>query len=73
MIQLYAAAARPTPYLDATRSSAAPTARSRAVVGVPMSVFYDNVERGRHLVRFAFCKKDAVLEEAVIRLARLGG
>lgn len=43
------------------------------VVGVPMSVFYDNADHGRHLVRFAFCKKDAVLEDAVARLARLGG
>ena len=31
--------------------------------------FYDNKEEGRHLVRFAFCKRIEVLEEAVNRLA----
>lgn len=41
------------------------------VVAVPMSVFYDNVEHGRHLVRFAFCKQDSVLTEAATRLSRL--
>jgi N-succinyldiaminopimelate aminotransferase len=35
-------------------------------------VFYDDVEAGRPLVRFAFCKRDEVLDEAVSRLARLG-
>jgi len=34
-------------------------------------VFYDDVEAGRPLVRFAFCKRDEVLDEAVSRLARL--
>ena len=41
------------------------------VVAIPTQVFYDNVDAGRHLVRFAFCKKPAVLEEAVRRLAAL--
>lgn len=41
------------------------------VVAVPMSVFYDNLEHGAHLVRFAFCKRDDVLHEAADRLARL--
>lgn len=41
------------------------------VVAVPTQVFYDNVERGRSLIRFAFCKRDDVLDEAVRRLARL--
>jgi N-succinyldiaminopimelate aminotransferase len=27
--------------------------------------------RGRHLVRFAFCKRDEVLGEAVARLGRM--
>jgi len=43
------------------------------VVAVPNVVFYDNVEAGRSQVRFAFCKKPSVLEEAVSRLARLRG
>ena len=38
------------------------------VVAVPSQVFYDNENEGRHLVRFAFCKKDDVLDEAVRRL-----
>jgi N-succinyldiaminopimelate aminotransferase len=41
------------------------------VVAVPNVVFYDNAEAGRSLVRFAFCKKPSVLEEAVSRLAGL--
>ncbi|MBK5222861.1 MAG: pyridoxal phosphate-dependent aminotransferase [Acidimicrobiia bacterium] len=40
------------------------------VVAVPNVVFYDNVDEGWHLVRFAFCKRTEVLEEAVTRLAR---
>jgi N-succinyldiaminopimelate aminotransferase len=41
------------------------------VVAVPAAAFYVHPERGRHLVRFAFCKRDEVLEEAVERLGRL--
>ncbi len=41
------------------------------VVAIPHSVFYDNVEIGRPLVRFAFCKRDEVLSEAVTRLGAL--
>ncbi|MGW3227330.1 pyridoxal phosphate-dependent aminotransferase [Kitasatospora sp. NPDC001095] len=41
------------------------------VVAIPNAVFYDDVDAGRSLVRFAFCKKDEVLREAVTRLQRL--
>jgi N-succinyldiaminopimelate aminotransferase len=41
------------------------------VVAIPHQVFYDDVEAGRPLVRFAFCKRDEVLDEAVSRLSRL--
>jgi N-succinyldiaminopimelate aminotransferase len=41
------------------------------VVAVPTQVFYDNVDAGRHLVRFAFCKRPDVLDEAVRRLRTL--
>jgi N-succinyldiaminopimelate aminotransferase len=41
------------------------------VVAIPHSVFYDNVEAGRSLVRFAFCKRDVLLAEAVERLRGL--
>lgn len=38
------------------------------VVAVPTQVFYDDAEAGRRLVRFAFCKRPDVLDEAVRRL-----
>ena len=41
------------------------------VVGVPVSVFCDDKDSARTLVRFAFCKRDDVLNEAVKRLASL--
>lgn len=41
------------------------------VVAIPTQVFYDRPELGRHFVRFAFCKKDEIIDEAVGRLARL--
>ncbi len=43
------------------------------VVAIPNVVFYDDVDEGRPLVRFAFCKRDEVLDEAVGRLARALG
>jgi N-succinyldiaminopimelate aminotransferase len=41
------------------------------VVGVPVSVLCDDVDAARTLVRFAFCKRDEVLEEAATRLGAL--
>jgi N-succinyldiaminopimelate aminotransferase len=41
------------------------------VVGIPNEVFYANRGEGRHLVRFAFCKRFEVLDEAVSRLKTL--
>ncbi|MFF2075206.1 pyridoxal phosphate-dependent aminotransferase [Kitasatospora sp. NPDC058162] len=41
------------------------------VVAIPNAVFYDDPDAGRSLVRFTFCKKDEVLQEAVTRLQRL--
>jgi len=41
------------------------------VVAIPHQVFYDDVEAGRPLVRFAFCKRDEVLDEALRRLRSL--
>ncbi len=43
------------------------------VVAVPSVVFYDNEEAGRHLIRFAFCKRPEVLAEAAERLASMAG
>lgn len=42
------------------------------VVAVPNQVFYADPARGRHLVRFACCKRPEVIAEAVDRLAALG-
>lgn len=41
------------------------------VVGIPNVVFYDNKQEGRHLVRFAFCKRHEVIDDAVARLKGL--
>ena len=41
------------------------------VVAIPHQVFYDDLEAGRPLVRFAFCKRDEVLDDAITRLASL--
>jgi len=43
------------------------------VVGIPNVVFYDRAHRaeGRHLVRFAFCKRSESIHEAVTRLKGL--
>ena len=41
------------------------------VVAIPTSVFYDDEEAGRSLVRFAFCKREEVIDEAAKRLATL--
>jgi N-succinyldiaminopimelate aminotransferase len=39
------------------------------VVAIPTAVFYDHPEVGRSLVRFAFCKRESVIDEAASRLA----
>jgi N-succinyldiaminopimelate aminotransferase len=41
------------------------------VAAVPVQVFTDSPDRWRHLVRFAFCKRDDVLDEAIERLHKL--
>jgi len=41
------------------------------VVAIPSAVFYDDKEAGRTQVRFAFCKRMEILEEALSRLAVL--
>ena len=38
------------------------------VVAVPNEVFYAYPEHGRHLVRFACCKRPEVIDEAADRL-----
>lgn len=38
------------------------------VVAIPSQVFYDDLQEGRHLVRWAFCKQRAVIDEGLRRL-----
>ena len=38
------------------------------VTAIPVSAFYDQPDAPRHYARFAFCKREAVLDEAVARL-----
>ena len=45
--------------------------RRAGVVAVPTAVLYDNQEAGASQVRFAFCKRTEVLEQALTRLRRL--
>ena len=43
------------------------------VVAIPAQVFYTDPSPATRIVRFAFCKRDEVIAEAVHRLARLSG
>jgi aminotransferase len=45
--------------------------RDIGVAAVPGSSFYRHPERGRHLIRFAFCKREATLHAAAERLAHV--
>lgn len=41
------------------------------VVAIPNAVFYETEQNGRPFVRFAFCKRTEILQEAISRLKRL--
>ncbi len=41
------------------------------VVAIPHQVFYDDVDAGRPLVRWAFCKRPGIISEALDRLQRI--
>jgi N-succinyldiaminopimelate aminotransferase len=43
------------------------------VVAIPHQVFYDDVDAGRPFVRWAFCKRETVLNEALDRLSEAFG
>ncbi|WP_153036223.1 pyridoxal phosphate-dependent aminotransferase [Amycolatopsis sp. YIM 10] len=43
------------------------------VAAVPVKVFTDHPDEWRHVLRFAFCKRDEVLDEAIVRLHKLVG
>lgn len=42
--------------------------RDAGVAAIPLSAFYEEQPKGQRLLRFCFCKSDAVLSEAVRRL-----
>jgi N-succinyldiaminopimelate aminotransferase len=44
--------------------------RQAGVVAIPNAVFYDDPEAGRTQVRFAFCKRPEVLQDALSRLEK---
>jgi aspartate/methionine/tyrosine aminotransferase len=46
-------------------------AETTRVVAIPPSVFYHHPEDGSRLVRFAFCKDEAILTEALDRMSAL--
>jgi len=45
--------------------------REVGVAAVPGSSFFRHPDMGRHLVRFAFCKREETLREAASRLGRV--
>ena len=57
----------PLGYADASAWCRALPGRA-GVVAIPTSAFYDDADAGRTLVRFAFCKLEEVIEQAVGRL-----
>ncbi|QBR93221.1 pyridoxal phosphate-dependent aminotransferase [Nocardioides euryhalodurans] len=40
------------------------------VVAIPCQVFHDDQDAGRHLVRWAFCKEQSVIEDGLVRLQK---
>jgi N-succinyldiaminopimelate aminotransferase len=61
---------RPLGFSDGLELARALPAKA-GVVAIPTQVFYDHAAAGASFVRFAFCKKDEVIDEAVERLRRL--
>jgi N-succinyldiaminopimelate aminotransferase len=61
---------RPLGYSDATELAWQLPERI-GVVAVPVSVFTDHPDEWKHLLRFAFCKRDEVLDEGINRLHKL--
>ena len=61
---------RPLGFDDGLESAA--SCRAVGVVAIPIGVL-DDRRRGGHLVRWAFCKRDEVLDEALERLGKAFG
>jgi N-succinyldiaminopimelate aminotransferase len=62
---------RPLGYCDGVEFCRDLPARA-GVVAIPVQVFVDDPAPWRHLVRFTFCKRDEVLDEAIARLQSRG-
>ena len=45
--------------------------REAGVAAIPPSVFYSDSSRGSGLVRFAFCKDESTLRDAIDRISRI--
>lgn len=58
---------RPLGHADGLEYCRELPARAR-VAAIPVQVFADDPMLWRHLVRFTFCKRDDVLDEAIARL-----
>ncbi len=56
---------------DDDREFALHMVKNAGVVAIPPSVFYNNPADGKWLIRFAFCKDEDLLSEAIERLASL--
>lgn len=61
---------RPLGFTDGAELSRALPERI-GVAAIPVQVFCDNPESSKHLVRFAFCKRDEILDEGIRRLHKL--
>jgi len=59
-------------YLDGTEFCRTLPERC-GVVAIPSAVFYDDPDAGRSLVRWAFCKSEQVIDDALGRLSSLAG
>lgn len=56
---------------DDDREFAMHMVKNAGVVAIPPSVFYHDPTDGKGLIRFAFCKDEAILHEAIGRLSSL--
>lgn len=57
---------------DDDRAFARHLVEKAGVVAIPPSVFYHRPKDGKRLIRFAFCKDEAMLKHAIERLGALG-
>jgi N-succinyldiaminopimelate aminotransferase len=61
-----------TPMSAATRAVLCRAAERCSLVAGPIGAFYDDATAARTVMRFAFCKREEVNDDAARRLAGLG-